>query len=61
MLSQVYGKADTRKSQGSQEGRTLLVRDQAHGPPLVATDFPEQHLDLRGQRFRGFRCSENML
>ena len=32
MLSQVYGKAYTRKHQRSQEGCTLLVGNQAHGP-----------------------------
>ena len=48
-LARVYCKADTRKPQRSQEGYTLLVGYQTHGPSLVSSNFSKQHFDLRRQ------------
>ena len=47
VFSQVDGKPNAMKSQGSQEGCTLLVRDQTLGSSFVATIISEVHFNLR--------------
>ena len=47
VLSQVEGKTNARKSQGSQEGCTLLVGDQTLGSSFVATNVSEVHFNSR--------------
>ena len=47
MFGQVDGKANARKSQGSQEGCTQLVGDQTFGSSFVATNVSEVHFNLR--------------
>ena len=47
VFSQVDGKANTRKSKGSQEGCRVLVGDQTHGSSFVATNVSEVHFNLR--------------
>ena len=46
-FSQVDGEADSRKPSGSQESCTLLIGNQTHGTSYVATNFTEQHSNLR--------------
>ena len=47
VLSQVYGKANTREPQRSQEDGTLFVGYQTHGPSLGSSNFAKQHFDQR--------------
>ena len=47
VFSQVDGKPNARKSQGSQEGCTLFVGDQTLGSSFVATNVSEVHFNLR--------------
>ena len=46
-LARSMAKPNTRKCKGSQEGCTLLLRDQALGSSFEATNVSEVHFNIR--------------